>query len=44
MWEVELNNKNAQFKVVDKVGSRDDWYTKANQYWEVTFGIMRIEC
>lgn len=37
MWEVELNNKQAPFKLVDKVGSRDDWYNKANQYWEVSF-------
>lgn len=37
MWEVELNNKQAPFKIVDKVGSRHDWYNKANQYWEVSF-------
>lgn len=39
MWEMELNNKNADnkknAKVVEPVGSEQNWYTKANQYWSV---------
>lgn len=31
MWEMELNNKKAKGgKIVDPVGSEENWYNKAN--------------
>lgn len=43
MWEMELKNKSTseQGKVVNPVGSLENWYTKANQYWEVKLPSMR---
>lgn len=33
MWEIELNSKKSNAKVVDPVGSKEKWYSHANQYW-----------
>ena len=36
MWEVELHNqKKANSKVVEPVGSVENWYHNANNYWAV---------
>jgi hypothetical protein len=35
MWEVEMNNKEPTYKVIDPIGSIKNWYNKANQYWNV---------
>lgn len=32
-----MNNKKPAYKVIDPVGSIKNWYTKANQYWNVLF-------
>ena len=37
MWEMELKNKKGNGKIVDPVGSEENWYNKANEYWEVNF-------
>lgn len=41
MWEVELNNKKTNAKVVEPVGSKDKWYGNANDYWSVIFILAR---
>jgi len=33
MWKVELENQSAE--VQHRVGSKDNWYNKAAEYWEV---------
>lgn len=35
-----MNNKKPTFKVVDPVGSVENWYKKANQYWTVCFLLI----
>lgn len=43
MWEMELkgNIQQKQGKVVNPVGSLEDWYQKGNKYWEVLLIIMQ---
>lgn len=36
-----MNNKKPQFKVIDPVGSLKNWYNKANQYWNVSFSLIK---
>ena len=36
MWQIELHNQESKHKVVEKVGSVEQWYNNANQYWSVT--------
>lgn len=30
-----MNNQTPTYKVIDPIGSLKNWYTKANQYWNV---------
>lgn len=42
MWEMELNNKEAKGgKVIDPVGSEENWYNKANSYWMVWTQLLQ---
>ncbi|EAR97899.2 AdoMet-dependent proline di-methyltransferase (macronuclear) [Tetrahymena thermophila SB210] len=35
MWDTELSNKDTG-SVINKIGSKDNWYSKQAQYWEKT--------
>jgi hypothetical protein len=37
MWRLEFG-QDPQGRVINRVGSKEDWYKKAAQYWEV--GIL----
>ena len=35
MWKAELQDQNAQKNIKNPVGSKDNWYQKAAEYWDV---------
>lgn len=41
MWKKELG-ADADSKVKNPVGSKDNWYNKAAEYWEVSYTINNI--
>jgi len=40
MWKVELNEQNTGIK--NQIGSKENWYNKAAEYWEVWLLINYI--
>jgi len=41
MWDAELN-ENSQKNISKKAGSKDQWYSKALDYWKVIFLALML--
>lgn len=41
MWRLEFEN-DPRGRVMNRVGSKDNWYQKAADYWEVGYFLMAL--